>query len=127
MTGSPLRIVWAVALLLLAAAGYRASRLPDPYAAGASVGRVEDRREHRFRDLTYTETQRLFEKLLATATRAPDAATRGRALARIAALQRERGLEEAAQAAATEALRFAPHDPEVQRLLQSPLDPARIR
>jgi len=116
-----LRATWALAILLLAGAGWRARALPDPYRAGAALGAVDDRREHRFRDLTYTQTQRLFDRLLQEATRAQDPAARARGLARIAALQRERGLTEAADAAAGEALRTAPDDPEVRRILSAPL------
>jgi hypothetical protein len=101
---------------------WQARRLPDAYVDGAPLGAVEDRREHHFRNLGYAETQELFQRLLRSATDAPDPAARARALARIAALQRERGLVEAADAAAREALRFAPGEPEVRRLLSTPLD-----
>jgi hypothetical protein len=116
------RLVWVVALGLLLLVAWRVRAQPDVYAAGAAIGPVEDRREHHFRNLTQSQTQQLFDRLLQSATAARDASSRGRALARIAALQHERGLDEAAQAAAREALRAAPNDPEVRRLLETPLE-----
>ena len=115
------RIVWALATILMLAAVARLDLLPDPYAVGATVP-VEDRRQYRFRALTWSQTQRLFESLVAAAERAPDDVTRARYLARVAALQHERGMDEPAQAAAREALRFAPNDAETRRLIASPLD-----
>jgi hypothetical protein len=114
-------IVWVVAGVVVAATAVRLGRLPDPYAAGA-VSPVEDRRQYRFRNLSRSETQHLFEKLVEAAEKAPDPITRGRFLARVAALQHERGMDEAARAAAQEALRFAPRDPETRRILASPLE-----
>lgn len=122
MTRLQMQIVWSLAALLVLSAGWRARALPDLSREGAAVGAIEDRREHHFRNLTYSQTQRLFERLLQAAERAPDSATRARDLARIAALQHERGLIEAAEAAAGEALRFAPDDPQVRRLLSTRLD-----
>ena len=114
-------LVWALAAILMLTAVVRLGMLPDPYAVGATVP-VEDRRQYRFRALTWSQTQRLFESLVAAAERAPDAVTRARYLARVAALQHERGMDEPAQAAAREALRFAPNDAETRRLIASPLD-----
>ena len=122
MTRGPLRLLWGLALALLLAAGWRATQLANPYRAGAPVGPIEDRREHHFRNLTQSQTQRLFDSLLLAATQASGPAIRARYLARIAALQRERGLGEAAEAAAREALRAAPNDPEVRRILSAPLE-----
>lgn len=113
--------MWGLAALLLLAAVARIVRLPDPYVAGAAAP-VEDRRQYAFRDLTWSQTQRLFESLVASAERAPDNLTRARFLARVAALQHERGMDEPAQAAAREALRFAPQDAETRRLIAAPLD-----
>ena len=126
-------LVWALAAILMLTAVVRLGMLPDPYAVGAAgaVGAVravgaavpvEDRRQYRFRALTWSQTQRVFESLVAAAERAPDDVTRARYLARVAALQHERGMDEPAQAAAREALRFAPNDPETRRLIASPLD-----
>lgn len=115
------RIVWGLAALLIGASWARIAMLPDPYAAGARSP-IEDRRQYRFRDLDWSQTQRLFESLVQAAERAPDDLTRARYLARVAALQHERGMDEAAQAAAREALRFAPNDAETRRLIASPLD-----
>lgn len=115
------RVVWGLAALLLLAAVARIVRLPDPYVAGAGSP-VEDRRQYAFRDLTWSQTQRLFESLVGAAERAPDNITRARFLARVAALQHERGMDEPAQAAAREALRFAPQDAETRRLIAAPLD-----
>lgn len=122
MTSLQLRIASAFVLALVVASAWRAARLPDPYRTDAPVGAVEDRREHRFRDLTWSETQRLLQGLLETASRASDAPSRARALAQVASLQRERRLAESAEAAAREALRLSPTDPEVRRLLATPLE-----
>lgn len=115
------RIVWGLAALLVVASVIRIGLLPNPYAPGVASP-VEDRRQYRFRDLSWSQTQRLFESLVASAERAPDNVTRARYLARVAALQHERGLDEPAQAAAREAMRFAPQDAETRRLIASPLD-----
>jgi len=114
--------VWAAACLMSGIAAARAARGPNPYAAGAAAGAIEDRRLHRFRNATYTETQRLFDTLLQRAGQAHDVVTRARALAALAALQRERAMQNQATAAAQEAQRLAPADPEVRRLLSQPLD-----
>jgi hypothetical protein len=122
MSARPLQILWVVAGLLVVVAGWRAVRLPDPYRPGQPLGVIEDRREYHFRDLGYAETQRLLQQLLGSAARASDPRARALELARIAALQHERGLSEPAEAAARDALRLAPDDPEVRRILASPLD-----
>jgi hypothetical protein len=116
------RGAWIAAAVLLLAGGWRAASRPNPYAPGAPLPRVEDRRDHRFRDLTYVQAQKLLDSLLRAADRAPDAHQRAVALARAAALQHERGYPESADTAAREAVRIAPNDPEVRRLLASPLD-----
>jgi hypothetical protein len=121
------RGLWIVAALLLAAAFWRLGRLPDPYADGSKTVPVEDRRQHRFRDLGWSQTEQLFRSLVTSAEQAPDPVTRARFLARAAALQQERGLGDAAQAAAREALRFAPNDAETRRLLSAPLDLDAVR
>jgi len=115
-------IVWVLAALVLVGAGVRAVRLSDPYRSGAPLGSLEDRREHRFRDLSWSNAERLAANLLAAAERAPDALSRARFLARLASLQRERGFEAASRAAAAEALRLGGSDPETRRLLASPLE-----
>jgi len=122
MSTRPLQILWIVAGLLILVAGWRAVRLPDPYRPGQPLGAIEDRREYHFRDLGYAETQRLLQQLLGSVARASDPRERARGLARVAALQHERGLSEPAEAAARDALRLAPDDPEVRRILASPLD-----
>jgi hypothetical protein len=122
MTRAQQRIVWSLALLLVVATAWMAARRPDPYRAGAPLGALEDRREHHFRDLGWSSTQRLFEGLLDAAGRAPAGVERARILARVAALQHERGIEEGARAAAAEAMRLGGDDPEVRRLLGTPLE-----
>jgi len=123
MTARPVQILWCVAVLLVLAAGWRAVHLPDPYRPGQPPGVIDDRREYHFRDLGYGATQHLLQQLLGAVARAHDPRARAIALARVAALQHERGLSEPAQAAARDALRLAPDDPEVRRILASPLDP----
>jgi hypothetical protein len=127
MSSGPIRALWALAALLVVVCAWRLARLPDPSQPAASLGTLEDRREHRFRDLGFGETQRLLEALLRRAEATPEPRARALLLARLAALQRERGLDESAQAAAREALRLAGSDPEVQRLLQAPLDLRDLR
>lgn len=126
MNRAQARIVWGLAALLLVTGVVRLGLLPNPYAPGTAAP-VEDRRQYRFRDLTWSQTQRLYESLVAAAERAPDAVTRARYLARVAALQHERGMDEPAQAAAREAMRFAPQDAETRRLIASPLDLKSLR
>jgi hypothetical protein len=116
------RIVWLLALVLSLATGWLAATRPDPYRAGAPLGAIDDRREYHFRHLSYSSTQRLFENLLGAAQRAPDPVSRARMLARVAALQRERGIDDGARAAASEAMRLGGNDAEVQRLLGTPLE-----
>lgn len=122
MTRGLERLVWVLAVLLLAGAGARLVVRPDPYRAGAPLGAVEDRRLHRFRDLSWSQTERLASSVLLAAERAPDRLTRARLLAQFASLQRERGFEAASRAAAAEALRLGGHDAETQRLLASPFE-----
>lgn len=114
--------VWLAACICTGIAAARAVDRSKPDAAGAPVGVIEDRRLHHFRNATYTETQRWFNLLLERAGRATDSVTRARALAALSSLQRERGMQNQATAAAEQALRLAPTDPEVQRLLAQPLD-----
>ena len=115
-------VTWAVAVLVLLAGGWRAVSRPDPYAPGSRLPTVEDRRDHRFRNLTYAQAQRLLVGLMHAADQAPNAHHRAVALARAAALQHERGYQEFADDAAREAVRIAGADPEVHRLLAEPLD-----
>jgi len=120
MSALQTRILWILAAVVVAAACARWLQVPDPYRAGAAIT-VEDRREHRFRDYTWTQTEHLLHALAAEVDRAPDAITRARVLARIASLQNERGFAAQAEAAAREALRLAPSDAETRRLLNAPL------
>lgn len=116
------RLAWVLAALLIVGAGARLAVRADPYRAGAPLGAIEDRREHRFRDLSWSSAERLAGGLLAAAERAPDGQSRARLLARFAALQRERGFDAVAQAAAAEARRLGGDDPETRRLLASPFE-----
>jgi hypothetical protein len=115
-------MLWLLTVLLVATAGWRAARLPDPYRDGAPVGVVEDRREYRFRHLTHSQTTRILEHLIESAANARDRQARARHLARVASVQQERGLTEAAEYAAREALRYATDPAEVRRILETPLD-----
>jgi hypothetical protein len=114
--------VWVAACVLAGIAAARAVGGSNPYAAGVASGAIEDRRLHHFRNASYSETQRLFDTLLDRASRATDVVTRARALAALAALQRERRMENQAAAAAEQARRLAPADPEVRRWLTQPID-----
>ena len=58
---------------------------------------------------------------------APTPREQGLALARVALLQRERGLDAAAQAAAQEAMKLSHNDPEVRAILGRSLRPDEIR
>jgi hypothetical protein len=115
-------VSWAAVTLLLLGGGWRAAIRPNPYAPGAPLPTVEDRRDHRFRNLTYAQAQRLLDGLMRAADRAPDAHQRALALAHAASLQHERGYQEFADRAAREAVRIAGDDSEVRRLLATPLD-----
>jgi len=115
------RWVWLLVLGLALLAGWRLEAVSWQHQAGASPVAIEDRREHRFRNLTYSQTEHLLDALLRRAYAATTAKERALALARVATLQRERGLQEAAEAAAREALQLSRNDPEVRALLSSPL------
>ena len=115
------RWVWLLVLGLALLAGWRLESVSWQHQAGASPVAIEDRREHRFRNLTYSQTEHLLDALLRRAYAATTAKERALALARVATLQRERGLQEAAEAAAREALQLSRSDPEVRALLSGPL------
>lgn len=119
-------ILWIVAAALVVLAVVRPHGLPDPYAPGAATGTIEDRRQHHFRNWSYARTQELAASLLEEARRATSDRTRALALARLATLQRERGFQAQAEAAAREALRLAGSDPEVRRVVSQPLDVREI-
>lgn len=113
---------WLSLLLLglVLLAGWRLQAVSWQHDSASPLA-IEDRREHRFRNLTYTQTQRLLDGLLRRAYAATTPKERALALARVAALQQERGLREAAEAAAREALQLSRSDPEVRALLSNPL------
>ena len=115
------RVLWLVALLIAAATAWRLAKVARPQAAEAAPIAVEDRREHHFRNLTLTQTQRLLDTLLRRAWNAKEPHERALELARVAAVQRERGLVEAAAAAEREALQLAGNDPAVRAALSQPL------
>jgi hypothetical protein len=116
-----------VVLLLGAAIVVRLHGLTWYHEPGAPAPSVQDRRQHRFRNLTYTQTQRLLQGWLRQAYAAATPREQGLALARVAALQRERGLDAAAQAAAQEAMKVSRNDPEVRAILARPLRPDELR
>ncbi len=115
------RWLWLLVLGLALLAGWRLEAVSWQHDSEASPVAIEDRREHRFRNLTYSQTQHLLDALLRRAYAATTPKERALALARVATLQRERGLQEAAEAAAREALQLSRSDPEVRALLSSPL------
>ena len=115
------RWLWLLVLGLALLAGWRLQAVPWQHRAETSPVVIEDRRERRFRDFTYSQTQRLLDGLLRRAYAAATPRERALALARVAALQRERGLREAAAAAAREALQLGGSDPAVRALLSGPL------
>lgn len=120
MTDARAGVVWGLALALVAAAIVRVASTPDPYRVGAPIV-IEDRREHRFRNATWSEAEALLQRIAREVETATDAQTRARALARIASLQQERGYSAQADYAAREALRLAPTDPTVRQLLNTPV------
>ena len=115
------RALWVLAAALLAISAWRLtsqtwSQLPpDPSSP------IEDRRAYRFRDLTYTQTVGILRIWLQQAYRGGPPRQRGLALARVAAMQRERGLVAEANAADEEALRLSGDDREVRAVLARPL------
>ncbi len=115
------RLLWLAAAALAAATAWRLTQVSWQYQTTAPALHVEDRREHRFRDLTHTQTQRLLDGLLRRAWNAKVPRERALELARVAALQRERGLADAAAAAEREALQLGGNDPAVRFVLAQPL------
>ena len=114
--------VWAVIAAWALAVGWRLQTVSWRHPSGTRTPpAVDDRRQHHFRHLTYTQTQRLVDGLLRSAYAAPSPRERALALARVAVVQRERGLLEAAAAAAREAMQMAPNDADVRATLAAPL------
>ena len=112
---------WAVLAVLAVVVGWRLQVVTYRHLSESPAPVVEDRRQHHFRNLTYTQTQRLVETLLRSAYIAATPRDRALALARVAAVQRERGLDEAAAAAAREAMSLSGDDPAVRAILAAPL------
>ncbi|UCE02598.1 MAG: hypothetical protein JSW67_15405 [Candidatus Latescibacterota bacterium] len=112
-----IRALWLATFVVLAAAGWRLARIEWTYRSPSAPLRIEDRREHRFRDLTWSQAEAVLNRLLRQAYAAREPRERALALARVASLQRERGLDAAANAAAREALQLSRNDPEVRAIL----------
>jgi DNA-binding phage protein len=110
--------VWGVVTVLALGVGARLIALSAPQPPAPAV---EDRRQHHFRTFTYSQTERLVTGLLHQAYQARTPRERALALARVAAVQRERGLDEAATAAAREALQQSGGDPAIRTILSNPL------
>jgi hypothetical protein len=119
--------VWILVVLLGLGIAWQVQRVTWLHEPSAPAPIVEDRRQHHFRDLTYSETERLLQGWLRQAYAASTPRERGLALARAAALQRERGLDAAAQAAAREAMKVSGNDPGVRAILSRRLGPDDIR
>jgi len=119
--GRSMRWAWGLVAVLALLVGWRLHTVPWRHLAGSPAPAVEDRRQHHFRNLTYTQTQRLVEGLLRNAYAASTPRERALALARVAVVQRERGLDEAAAAAAREATQLAGGDADVRSILAGPL------
>jgi hypothetical protein len=112
-----IRALWITTLVVLAAAGWRLAQVEWSYRSTSAPLRIEDRREHRFRNLTWSQAEAVLNHLLRQAYAAREPHDRALALARVASLQRERGLDAAANAAAREALQLSRNDPEVRAIL----------
>ena len=113
--------IWVLAATLLLAAVWRTSSRTWSQLPAGPHARIEDRRANRFRDTSYTQMQGILKVWLQQAYVAGPPRRRGLALARVAAMQRERGLAPEANAAAQEALRVSGNDPEVRAALSRPL------
>jgi hypothetical protein len=115
-----IRGLWIVAIAILLAGVWRLAAVEWSYRS-APPQTVEDRRAHRFRNLTWSQAERVLNRFLRQAYAAREPRERARALARVASLQRERGLDAAATAAAREALQISANDPEVRAILSRKL------
>jgi len=119
--------LWGAAALALGAALVRTLRVERSYLPGSPPPRVEDRRAHHFRNFTYSQTERMLRHLVRQANGASTPRDRALALARVAALQQERGFLEPARAAGQEALQLTATDPEMQAEVRSILtQPLRL-
>ena len=112
---------WAVVVILAVFVGWRLQQLSWRPLPASLAPAVEDRRQHHFRNFTYSQTERLVEGLLRHAYIAPTPRERALALARVAVVQRERGMDEAAAAAAREAMQLGGGDAAIRAILASPL------
>ena len=117
------RLLWGLAAVLLVVSGWRIASRTWADLPAAPTSPVEDRRAYRFRDLTYADTVGILRVWLTQAYRPGPPRQRGVAMARVAAMQHERGLDAEAKAAAEEALRLSGDDPTVRAVLARPLSP----
>ena len=117
------RLLWGLAAALLVLSGWKVTSRTWADLPAAPTSPIEDRRAYRFRDLTYGETVGILRDWLTQAYRPGPPRLRGVAMARVAAMQHERGLDAEAKAAAEEALRLAGDDPIVRAVLTRPLSP----
>lgn len=123
---SPLVVIlWGIAAVLIAVALARALRVEWAHLPAAAPPRIEDRRQHRFRSFTFTQAERMLRHLVRQSRAARTPRDRALALARIAALQQERGFLDEARTAGEEALQLAARDThmqaEVRGILTQPL------
>ncbi len=124
--GRPLALIlWCIAAAVFVVAAVRAVRVEWTYLPGSPPPRVEDRREHRFRNFTYSQAERMLRYLVRQAQSAATPRERALALARVAAMQQERGFLDSARSAGEEALQLSATDPalhsEVRGILTNPL------
>lgn len=124
--GRPIALIlWCVAAAVFVVAVVRSVRVEWRHLPGSPPPRVEDRREHRFRNFTYSQAERMLRYLVRQAQSAQTPRDRAIALARVAAMQQERGLIEPARSAGEEALQLSANDPalrsEVRGILTKPL------
>lgn len=122
-----LRALWVGVIFLGVVLAWRLHRVTWLQEPGAPAPHVEDRRQYHFRELTYSQTETLLQHWLRQAYAAKSPRERAVILARVAILQRERGLDAAAQAAAQEAVNLSKNDSEVRAVLSRSLRPEEIR
>lgn len=107
-------VLWGIAAVLIAVALVRALRVEWAHLPDAGPPRVEDRRQHRFRSFTFTQAERMLRHLVRQSRAARTPRERALTLARIAALQQERGFLDEARAAGEQALQLAARDAQMQ-------------
>ncbi len=118
--GAPVAaVLWAIAAVLFATALTLALRVEWSFLPDTTPPRIEDRRANRFRNFTYSQTERMLRHLMRQARAASTPQDRAVYLARVAALQQERGFRDSALAAGEEALQLTANDAQLQAEIRS--------